>query len=165
MGFLEDFGIQPILLLAQIINFIILLILLKKFLYKPVMKVLEDRKHKIETSLKQAEEIQKKLQFTETKQKEIIAKAESEATKIIGETKEASKKMQEEALIETNKKVEETLKKAKETIQLEREKMTKEVKADMANLVAETTKKVLNKTLTSQDNEGLVSKSLKDLES
>ena len=165
MEVLENFGVQPVLLLAQIVNFVILLFLLKKFAYKPIMKVLDERKHKIETSVKQAQEIQKQLEETKASQKKIIAGAEEESTKIIEETKEAAKKLQEETLAETSKKVEEVLSKNKEALSLEREKMVSEVKESMANLVAETTKRVLNKTLTNTDNEDLVKKSLKDLES
>lgn len=165
MDFLEDFGINPILLLAQIVNFAILLWLLKRFLYKPILKVLDERRKKIETSVKQAEEIENRLSETETRQKELISNAERESSKIIEEAKEAAKNLQEETLSETNKKVEEAMTKNKETLRLEREKMASEVKADMANLVAETTKKVLDRSLTTKDNEELVKKSLKDLES
>lgn len=165
MEIFETFGVQPILLLAQIVNFIILLFLLNKFAYKPIMKVLDERKHKIETSVMQAEEVEKKLAETESRQKEIIGRAERESTKIIEEAKTAIKKLQEETMVETSKKIEEALLKNKESIKLEREKMMSEVKADMADLVADTTKKVLGKTLTSKDNDELVKDSLKDLES
>ncbi|MEX0616668.1 MAG: F0F1 ATP synthase subunit B [Candidatus Woykebacteria bacterium] len=165
MEFLKDFGVNPLLLLAQIVNFLILLLILKRFFYKPIMKVLAERKQKIETSVKQAEEIQKRLEETEMRQKEIISSAESSASRIIEETKGAAKKLQEETLTETAKKVEETLTKAKEAATLEREKMISQVKAEMADLVAETTKKVLEKSLTSKDNQELVQKSIKELES
>lgn len=165
MEFLKDFGVNPILLLAQIVNFAVLLILLKKFFYKPILKVLEERKHKIETSVTQAEKIQNKLVETESRQNQIIGEAESQASKIIEEAKEASKKIQETVAAETNKKVEETLIKAKEAINFEKEKMVGQVKAEMATLVAETTKRVLGKTLTDKDNEEVVRASLKELES
>ena len=165
MEILETFGVKPILLLAQIVNFIILLFLLNKFAYKPIMKVLDDRKHKIETSMRQAEEVEKKLAETEASQKEIIGRAERESTKIIEEARAAAKKLQDETMVETSNKMEEALLKNKDSIKLEREKMVNEVKADMADLVADTTKKVLGKTLTSGDNRELVNDALRDLES
>src|SRR3989344_3778299 len=134
MEFLKDFGVNPILLLAQIVNFTILLLLLKKFFYKPILKVLEERKHKIETSIKQAEEIQTKLLETESRQQRIIGEAEAQASKIIEEAKEASKKIQEKAPAETNKKIEDTLLKAKEAIDLEKANMISQVKSEMATL-------------------------------
>lgn len=165
MEILGEFGVQPVLLLAQIINFSILLFVLHRFLYKPIMKVLNERRDKVETSMKQAEEIQKKLDETESRQKDIIGQAESESSKIIGEAKEAGKKLQEETLLETDRRVNESFEKNKETLKLEREKMITEVKTDMADLVAETTKKILGKYVASKDNEELVKKTLKDLES
>ena len=62
MDILENFGVEPVLLLAQIVNFAILLFILKRFLYKPILKVLEERKNKIETSMKQSEQIQKEFE-------------------------------------------------------------------------------------------------------
>ncbi|MBI2593944.1 F0F1 ATP synthase subunit B, partial [Candidatus Daviesbacteria bacterium] len=73
---LSDFGVQPVLLLAQIVNFLVLLWILNKLLYKPVLKVLEERKAKIEKGLKNAEEIEKRLaQTAEEEEKAILAAA------------------------------------------------------------------------------------------
>ena len=165
MEVLDNFGVKPVLVLAQIVNFVILLFLLKKFAYKPILKVLDERKYKIETSLKQAEEIEIKLAETEKNQKEIIGNAERESTKIIEEAKNAAKKLQEDTLVGTNKKIEETKQKKKEASKVESEKMGSEVKTDMARLVAEMTKKIIGKTLSNKDTENLVKKSLEELKS
>src|SRR3989338_593740 len=58
MDFLSDFGVQPILLAAQAVNFLVLLFILNKFLYKPVLKTLDQRKQKVSQSLKAAHDIQ-----------------------------------------------------------------------------------------------------------
>ena len=72
MEILKNFGIQPTLLLAQIVNFTIILFVLKKFFYKPITKVLEERKRRIEESLKNADEIEAKLQKTAEKTAQIL---------------------------------------------------------------------------------------------
>ena len=72
MEFLKEFGIQPTLLIAQIVNFLIILFILKKFFYKPIIKLLDDRKKKIEESLKNAELIEERLKQTEEKSAQII---------------------------------------------------------------------------------------------
>ena len=59
MQIFESFGIQPTLLLAQIVNFLIILFLLQKFFYKPIFKMFEDRKKRIEESLKSADLIER----------------------------------------------------------------------------------------------------------
>jgi F-type H+-transporting ATPase subunit b len=65
MDILHEFGVQPILLLAQIVNFAILFFLLRKFLYGPLLKILEQRRNTIKESLKNAEKIEKQLALTE----------------------------------------------------------------------------------------------------
>ena len=56
MEILENFGLNPMLLIAQIVNFLIVLFILKKFLYKPVLEMLKKRQTTIKDGLKQAEE-------------------------------------------------------------------------------------------------------------
>ena len=65
MEIIRNFGIQPVLLLAQIVNFLIILYLLQKFFYKPIVKLLEQRKKRIEESLKNADLIEEKLKKTQ----------------------------------------------------------------------------------------------------
>jgi len=60
METLSSLGIDLKILLAQLVNFGILIFLLSKFLYKPVLKMLDQRKKKIAESIKKAEEIEKK---------------------------------------------------------------------------------------------------------
>jgi len=75
MEIFNQFGINPLLLLAQVVNFAVLLFILKRFLYKPILKVLEERKKRIEESLKNAEEIEKRLVETAELEEEILAKS------------------------------------------------------------------------------------------
>ncbi len=78
MDILNEFGIKPILLAAQVVNFLILLYILKRFLYKPILKVLNERKNKIADSLKNAEEIERKLVEISEEEQKRIAKAVSD---------------------------------------------------------------------------------------
>src|SRR3989304_5856480 len=87
MEFLKEFGIQPTLLIAQIVNFLIILFLLKKFFYKPIIKLLDDRKKKIEESLKNAEEIEERLKQTEEKSAQIIEEERRNSRNLIAEAK------------------------------------------------------------------------------
>ena len=80
---LHNLGIEPLLLIAQIVNFLLLLFILKKFLYNPVINMLNDRTKKIEESLKQAKEIEeKRIEIEKEKIKEIL-KARKEAEQIL----------------------------------------------------------------------------------
>jgi len=90
MELFTKLGINPVLLLAQIINFLILLFLFKKFLYKPILGILEKRRNYILESMRKADEAvkkekemekerEKKLRELRIKSEEIISKAKAAA--------------------------------------------------------------------------------------
>lgn len=113
MELLNNFGFDPVLLIAQIVNFLIILFVLKKFLYKPILKMLKDRQASVALGMKQAEEAGKLLEETETKEKNILNKARVTAEQMISEAKmeaqdaamliEGNAKKQAERLIEDAK--------------------------------------------------------------
>ena len=72
---MENLGIQPVPLLLQAINFLLLLFILKKYLYKPILKALEDRKKKIEEGLAYSEKMKAEAEKSEKKREEIISRA------------------------------------------------------------------------------------------
>src|SRR4030042_2105348 len=100
MELLSNLGINGKLLLAQIINFLILLFVLHRFAYKPILKMLNDRTNKIEKGLKEAEESHKKLAEISEKEKEIITKARKDAQEILKKVEDTAKKNKEEIAIE-----------------------------------------------------------------
>src|SRR6476619_1002487 len=88
---LTEFGIQPLLLAAQVVNFLVLLFILNKLLYKPILQMLQTRKDRIAESLKNAEEIENTLAKTEEDREKRLKEATDEAKDIINEaTKSAN---------------------------------------------------------------------------
>ena len=163
MEILNQFGINPLLLAAQVVNFCLLLFILKKLLYKPILKVLEERKHRIEQSLKNAEEIEKKLQQTEEQAEKIIANTLKEAQKIMDQTKEAAAQMMDD----TNKHAEQILLKAqddgKKIIQMQEQVLMDQIKENAGRLVVLAFEKVTGKKITSEDQKRLIDKEVKNL--
>ncbi len=147
----SQFGIQPILLLAQIVNFLVLLFILNKLLYKPLLKVLSQRKQKIEESLKNAEEIALRLQKTEEESQKKLEKAASEAQKIIDETKKSAQDIIAEARLKAQSDVGEMIKKGQESINTERDRMHQEIKDSVAQLVGMSLTKVIEDSLSMKD--------------
>ena len=76
---MEALGLDVKLLLAQVVNFLLLWFILSRFLYKPILKMLDDRKKKIKDGLDTAAKIEKKLEDIQEKEKEIIKAATSRA--------------------------------------------------------------------------------------
>jgi|SRR5579872_467993 len=89
---LNNFGINWFLLVAQIVNFLIIFWLLKKFAYKPLFAMLEKRKKEITKGLEDAEKSQELLEKTQQEEKEILKKAQGQAQDILSD---AQKQAQE----------------------------------------------------------------------
>src|SRR5581483_10771761 len=101
MELFRDFGFEPTLFFAQIINFLILAYVFKRFLYKPILKVLKDREHKIKQGLKDADQAAADRQNAEAERERIIKQAGVEAEKILTETKKTAEEMKNQILEQT----------------------------------------------------------------
>lgn len=164
MGILKDFGVEPIMLLAQMVNFAILLFILKRFLYKPILKVLEERKNKIATSMKQSEQIQKKFEELDVKQQEILDNARNESAQIIDAAKSEAKTLANQIQIEASNQTQLSLKRAQETLALEKQKMIGEAKKEIVSVVTSATQKVIGKMMTKKDKDRLVTEAVNETE-
>jgi len=163
MEILEDFGVEPILLLAQVVNFVILLYILKRFLYKPILKVLEERKKRIETSVKQSEEMQKRFDEITKKQTEILDKAKVESEQIIEGAKNEAKILADQIQLNATNAGNETIKRTQQTLEIEKQKMINEAKREIVDVVTSITEKVVQKNLTKGDKERLVRQVLTEI--
>lgn len=163
MDFLKDFGVQPILLAAQIVNFLILLFILKKFLYGPLLKVLAARKQRIEESLKNAEEIELRLQKTNEKVEQILADATGEAQKIIDQAKEAAGQVIEEGKQTSAGIIEKAYQQALEVRKAETVKMEQEMKEHVGDWVVLAFEKITGQKMTKEDQKRLLEKEVKNL--
>ena len=160
MEILRNFGIQPTLLLAQIVNFTIILFVLKKFFYKPITKALDDRKKRIEESLKNADEIEARLKKTAEKTAQILESARTQSQNIIAGTNKEAQRIYETASLEARKLTEEAVSKAGEQIEKQRQEMQKSLERETLTLVAEVVKKVLGRNLNPKERQNLTNKAI-----
>ncbi len=163
MEILNQFGVQPILLIAQIVNFLVLLFILKRFLYKPLLKVLDERKQKIAKSLKDAEKIAKELENTEANKEKILVDASLEARQIIEEATKSASEVISQAHEKATAGISTMIKKAEDSISLEREQMHQEIKTELADMVALALERVTGKVLTQKDQKEILQKTIQDL--
>lgn len=163
MEIFDEFGIKPVLLAAQVVNFLILLFILKKFLYKPILKVLEERKHRIEDSLKNAAEIERRLAETEQQAEKILNKALAEGQKILDQSNQAAAQIIDGA----NKTAEQILQKAtedgKKLIELEKEMLMRQVRENVGSLISLVLEKVIGKKITRKDQIEIIEKEVKNI--
>ena len=136
-------GLDYKLIIAQAVNFVLLLIILQRLAYKPVLKMLKERSDKIEKSLKQAKRIEEELKNTEETKIAEIKKAREEASEIIKEAYETSEQKAQEAIERTKGKTQEIVEKAKLEIKAEKEKSIKETKKEIAEISVSIAKKIM----------------------
>lgn len=160
---LEALGIDWNKLIAQIICFSVLLFVLWRFAYKPVLDILEKRRSKIEESLKNAEKIKNDLARTELERREMLLKANEQALQIIAEAQKTSAAQAEKKLQETTARAEALIKKAEDNIALDREKMMAELKEEIVRLVVEASARATGRILTTEDQNRLNQEALKQL--
>src|SRR5438874_3933238 len=151
----DTFGWNWKLFLSQVVSFCIVAFLLRRFAYKPILAVLEDRRRKIEEGQLNAERIRKELAEAEKRYQEIVAKANSDAQRMIDEARESSAHLAERKQQEAVTAAEQILAKAREAAALEHERQMQNLKRELGRLVVDTTAKVTGKVLTPEDEKRL----------
>lgn len=163
MEILHEFGFDAKLFVAQIVNFLILAYLFKRFLYKPLLATLKKRQELIEKGLKDAEKAGRALENAEEEKNRILEVASREADKILTEAKKQSEQTREELLQKTKEDVDKLIAQTKEQIVLEKEKFAKESR----NAALEISKSILETAVRDlfdkADQEKLVKKGISNL--
>lgn len=142
-----DFG----LIFWTSIVFIILLLILKKFAWKPIIDNVDARNTKIKNALISAEEAEKKMISLHAKNEGIIKKTLLERDNLIKEAKEISNKIISDAKNEGNKKKEQIIKNANEKIKNDEAALKADFNNQVGMLSIEIAKKILSKELTDQN--------------
>jgi F-type H+-transporting ATPase subunit b len=148
---LKDFGINWPGFIAQMVSFCIVAFVLWRFAFKPVIATLDERKKKIESGLKYAEEMKAKLDATQQESVAIIKKTQLEGTKFIEEARKAAKDFSDREQKAAAERTKDTIAKAQQAIELEQKKMLADARSEIARLVVVTTQRVLAKELSDAD--------------
>src|SRR5467141_5458035 len=147
----DTFGWNWELFLSQVISFTIVAFLLRRFAYKPILAVLDDRRRKIEEGMLNAEKIRKELAEAEKRYQEILAKANADAQRMIDEARESAAHLSERKQQEAIGAAEQIIAKAREAAALEHDRTMESLKRELGRLVVDTTAKVTGKVLTQED--------------
>ena len=144
---MEQLGIQPIQLVMQAINFIVLVVVLWKILYKPVLTMIHERQEKIKEGLNlQATMVEEKEKLAELRKKE-VDKGRLEAQKIVEEARNQAKEQADKIIKETQKQSREEKEKAAKEIETMRAKLESQIKKDTVELATSMAEKVLTDLL------------------
>jgi F-type H+-transporting ATPase subunit b len=149
----QQFGVYWPNLIAQVVLFTIVYYVLKRFAFKPVIAMLEERRRRIEEGQINAENIKRQLAAAQTKYEEILAKANAEAQRLLDEVRASGDRLAEQKRQEAISAAEQIAVKAQEAIALERDRIMAELKQELGRLVVDTTTRVTGKVLTPQDHQ------------
>lgn len=157
----KTFHIDWKLLVAQLINFGIVLGVLWYFALRPLMKMMSKRTSEIDKSLKDAKEIEKKLHEAEQSKQSIITEAKKESAIIIEQAYGEAEKVREHKVKETREEMEKLAAKVKTELADEKEKMVAAAKQEVAGLVIAAAGKILEKNIDTDTNRHLVQETIK----
>jgi F-type H+-transporting ATPase subunit b len=159
---MEGIGINLPLLIAFVVNFLLLFGLLGIFLYKPVLKVLDERAVKIKDSMEQAEKIKVQLEKTESEIKQQLEIARKEGQKIIAQAEQIGERLKTEAKDEARREAESYITKAHAEIQHQRDKDIEELRAQFATIAISAAEKVINQSLDKEKHRKLLGEVLEE---
>lgn len=157
MEIFKDFGINYVLIIAQVVNFLIILYVLKRFLYKPILEVVKKREKSIKEGLKQAEEARILMEKTAVREKEVLKKAQEESRKLLEETKKQRDEIFKSTEVSAQKRAEQILNEAKKQITFETAKAQKELSMKVSGLAVEFLQKSVGE-LFGREEQGIVIK-------
>ena len=160
---LNHLGVYWPKLIAQIVNFGIVLFILWKFAYRPVLKVLEERRQRVTEAMKNAEHAKAELAKADSARQEILNQANAQATKLIEEARAAAARVQEQETQKAIAAAKDIVDKARQATEVEHARMLADLRREVGRLVVATTGRVVGRTLTPEDQQRLANEATREL--
>jgi F-type H+-transporting ATPase subunit b len=159
----KTFGVDWPHLISQIISFCIVCALLYRFAFRPILKMLEERRRQIAQGIADTESIKAELARTEADRHQVLLLANEQATKFIEEARTASARLQEQEMQKAMVAAEQILRQAHESAQQDQAHLLAEAKKQVGDLVVETAATVTRKVLTEEDQRRLAEETARQL--
>ena len=156
--------LDPGLFVWTILTFLLLVFILAKFAWKPLLKMLQDREDMVRSSLEDAEKAKSELERLNEESEAIMAKARSEAQSILADGKVAAEKVKDDIIAKSKEQANKIREDAGNQIQVEKDKAISEIKKEVVNLTLSVAEKLIQKNLSDADNKSLIEKSLKKVQ-
>lgn len=162
MGGFASLGINLPLLVVFIVNFIILLVMLRLFLYQPVMKVLDERAKKTKEAMELAEATKKEYEQAKGEVQKQIEKGRHEAQAIITQAMQVGERLKEESRQETAKQVQVMIDRARSELEAERDKIVGDLRREFVDISIAAAEKVIKETLDKEKHRKLIEETLQE---
>jgi F-type H+-transporting ATPase subunit b len=161
---MEQLGIEPNLLLAQIVNFLIIFFVLSKLLYKPILGMLEKRKKEIAAGLELTETMRAEEEKLNVKKESVLEEARKEGRVIVEASKKEADAQAKEIIEAAHGTAQGIVVKGKEDLVALRASMEKDVRHAAVDIAQAMTKQLLSQVMSPADQHKLIAKHLKELE-
>lgn len=158
---IKTFHIDVKLIIAQLVNFGIVLFVLKKFAYAPVLKMMTDRTEKIDKGIKDAENATAKLVEITEKERAVLTEAKKQAQEIVAKAEAVAVKNKEEIITEAKTQAEKIMADSAKKLESEKNQMMQEVKGQIAELVIAATEKIISEKIDSEKDKSLIEQAIK----
>ena len=145
-------------LIAQILNFLVLVFVLAKFVYKPVLGIMEERKNKIASDLETAEKAKNDAEAVKAEYAAKLADARQEAQAIIENARKTAQAAHDKIMADTKAEQEQYVAAQKEIIATEKKKAMDEVRAQVISLSMIAAGKIVEQKLNSEEDKQMSSK-------
>jgi F-type H+-transporting ATPase subunit b len=157
------FGVDWAHLIAQMISFGIVCAALYWLAYRPVLRMLDERRQQIAQGLANTEKINKALADIDTQRKVVMTETQAQAAKVMAEAREIARRLQEQETQRAVMAAEQIVVKAREAAALEHTRMLAELRREVGRLVVQTTAAVVGKVLTPEDHRRLAEETARQL--
>jgi F-type H+-transporting ATPase subunit b len=163
MEIIKKFGLETRLFLFQFVNFLVVAFILKKFLYAPLKKILDERKFKIEESLKESKNIKKSLENANEAGIKILEEARNNANKLTTAVKISIAETKKKAVVEARYQSEQIVIDAKQRAETEIENMNKKACKASIEVSEKLISKILSGLFTDDEKQKLISRALEKM--
>ena len=160
MGGFAEIGINLPLLLTFVVNFVILLALLGVVLYKPVLKMLDERSNKIKESMEQAEASKEEYAHAQEEVQKQLDKAREDGQAVVNQATQIAERLREEAKQEARKEAQVIVDRTRVELEEERDRLVDDLRKEFIDISISAAEKVISQTLDKEANRRLIEEAL-----
>ena len=153
---IEALGVNPISLILHVVNFIILLLLLKRFLYRPVLRMLDERANRVRESMEQAEEVRRQSDAAEAERTRILDEARRQAAESVNRALAEAEQIRTTKRHEAEEEAQRIISRAEQEAMAERQQVEQELRSYVADLAVLAAERIIRRNLDTQTNRQLV---------
>ena len=155
--------VNPGLMIWTVITFLILLLILKKVAWKPILSALDKRENDIKEALAQAEKAKEEAKKILEENQANLAKAEEESKKIIQQSRSYAESLKDQLIIESKEQAKKIVEDASSEIQRRKDAAFKELKDQIAEISVKAAEKIIRESLDAQKGKQVVDKYLNEI--